>query len=109
VPILCGPCFTSPIDTLPRPGLLYPPIGSSSRNGFDWRQPIYINLAPNYDMTLTPRYMSERGLQLDTQFRYLLSHGHGTLEMDYLPSDKLTDRGRDQESADGIPEDNRRA
>jgi LPS-assembly protein len=109
VPVLYVPWFTFPIDNRRRTGLLYPTIGSSSRNGFDWRQPIYFNLAPNYDLTLTPRYMSDRGLQLGTEFRYLLPHGRGTLDLDYLPSDKLTDRERDNEIAEGIPEDNRRA
>ena len=109
VPVLYVPWFTFPIDNRRRTGLLYPSIGSSGRNGFDWRQPIYFNLAPNYDLTLTPRYMSKRGLQLDTEFRYLLPHGRGDLQFSYLPSDKLTDRGRDGEIADGIPEDNRRA
>lgn len=108
VPILYVPWFTFPIDNRRRTGLLYPTIGSSSRNGFDWRQPIYFNLAPNYDLTLTPRYMSDRGVQLGTEFRYLLPHGRGTLDIDYLPSDKLTDRERDDEIAEGVPEDNRR-
>jgi LPS-assembly protein len=108
VPVLYVPWFTFPIDNRRRTGLLYPTIGSSSRNGFDWRQPIYFNLAPNYDLTLTPRYMSDRGLQLGTEFRYLLPHGRGNLQFTYLPSDKLTDRGRDDEIAEGIPEDNRR-
>jgi LPS-assembly protein len=108
VPVLYVPWFTFPIDNRRRTGLLYPTIGSSSRNGFDWRQPIYFNLAPNYDLTLTPRYMSDRGLQLGTEFRYLLPHGRGNLQFTYLPSDKLTDRERDEEIAEGIPEDNRR-
>jgi LPS-assembly protein len=109
VPVLYVPWFTFPIDNRRRTGLLYPTIGSSGRNGFDWRQPIYFNLAPNYDLTLTPRFMSQRGLQLGTEFRYLLPHGRGSLEFNYLPSDKLTDREHDEEIADGIPADNRRA
>jgi LPS-assembly protein len=109
VPVLYVPWFTFPIDNRRRTGLLYPSIGSSGRNGFDWRQPIYLNLAPNYDLTLTPRYMSERGLQLGAEFRYLLPHGRGTFETAFLPSDNLTDRGRAEEIADGIPKDNRRA
>ena len=34
--------------------------------------PYYLNLAPNYDATLTPRIMTKRGFQLGGQFRYLL-------------------------------------
>ena len=52
--------------------------------------------------------MSERGLQLGTEFRYLLPHGRGNLQFTYLPSDNLTEREHGEEIADGIPEDNRR-
>ncbi|HZW17485.1 MAG TPA: LptA/OstA family protein, partial [Luteimonas sp.] len=71
VPVLYVPWFKFPIDDRRVTGLLYPNVGQSNRNGFDWRQPIYINLAPNYDMTLEPRLMTKRGLMLDTEFRYL--------------------------------------
>src|SRR5690606_36508590 len=87
-------------------------IGSSGRNGFDYRQPIYLNLAPHYDATITPLLMTARGLQLGGQFRYLAERGRGTVEFDYLPSDKLTDRERDEETAEflanGYPLENRR-
>lgn len=108
VPVLYVPWFPFPIDNRRRTGLLYPSIGSSSRNGFDWRQPIYLNLAPNYDMTLTPRLMTNRGLMLGTEFRYLTGTGKGTLDLAFLPSDKLADRDRDREIALGIPPENRR-
>src|SRR5690606_26878801 len=100
VPVLYVPWFPFPVDDRRRTGLLYPGIGSSGRNGFDYRQPIYLNLAPNYDMTLTPRIMTKRGFQLGTQFRYLVEGGRGTLEFSYLPSDQLTDRERERETAE---------
>ncbi|HVR81076.1 MAG TPA: LPS assembly protein LptD [Luteimonas sp.] len=109
VPILYVPWFPFPLDDRRRTGLLYPSIGSSGRNGFDYRQPIYLNLAPNYDMTLTPRFMSARGLQLGAEFRYLTETGRGKFEAAYLPSDKLTDRKRQEEIDLGIPPENRRA
>jgi LPS-assembly protein len=108
VPVLYVPWFQFPIDDRRRTGLLYPSISLSGRNGFDWRQPIYLNLAPNYDMTLTPRLMTDRGFQLGTEFRYLVPGGAGVFEADYLPNDKLTDRDRDDEIAAGIPPENRR-
>ena len=113
VPVLYVPWFPFPIDNRRRSGLLYPRIGLSGRNGFDYRQPIYFNLAPNYDATLTPRLMTQRGFQLGGQFRYLTETGRGTLDFDYLPSDKLTDRERDAETAEflanGYSLDNRRS
>ena len=100
VPVLYVPWLAFPIDDRRRTGLLYPNIGMSSRNGFDWRQPIYINLAPNYDLTLEPRWMSKRGLQLGAEFRYLYRGGRGTLDLQVLPSDDLTWRERPEEIAD---------
>ena len=108
IPVLYLPWFRFPIDDRRRTGLLYPAISSSGRNGFDWRQPIYLNLAPNYDATINPRWMSKRGLQLGGEFRYLTETGRGVLDAAFLPSDKLTDRERDNEIADGVPEENRR-
>lgn len=108
VPVLYVPWFTFPVDNRRRTGLLYPRIGLSGRNGFDWRQPIYLNLAPNYDMTLTPRLMTNRGFMLGTEFRYLIENGQGTFDFAYLPSDKLADREREEEIALGIPPENRR-
>ena len=94
VPVLYLPWFMFPTDERRRTGLLSPSISNSSRNGFDWRQPIYLNLAPNYDATLNPRLMTERGFQLGAQFRYLVDGGRGTLDANWMPDDKLRDRDR---------------
>ena len=112
IPILYAPWFKFPIDDRRQTGLLYPKVALSGRNGFDWTQPIYFNLAPNYDLTLSPRLMTDRGLMLGTEFRYLTPTGRGTLQLDVLPSDKLASRERDQETAEfllnGYPLENRR-
>ncbi len=96
VPVLYLPFFVFPTDERRRTGLLFPSISNSSRNGFDWRQPIYINLAPNYDATISPRLMTARGLMLGGQFRYLIPNGAGTVEANYMPNDRLRDRDRSQ-------------
>ena len=109
VPVLYVPWFPFPIDNRRRSGLLSPSIGLSGRNGFDYRQPYYFNLAPNYDATLIPRLMTDRGLQLGGEFRYLTETGRGVFFGTYLPNDKLTDRDRQEEIDDHVPPDNRRA
>nr|WP_211368480.1 LPS-assembly protein LptD [Pseudoxanthomonas gei] len=98
VPVLYMPWIKFPIDDRRHTGVLYPTISNSGRNGFDYRQPIYLNLAPNYDATLTPRYMSNRGVSLGGQFRYLYENGRGVLDANYMPSDDLL-----QEHADEFP------
>jgi len=91
VPVLYVPWFMFPIDERRRTGLLFPSIANSERNGFDYKQPIYLNLAPNYDMTLYPRVMTNRGTILGVEARYLGNRGQGTLSGAYMPSDDLRD------------------
>jgi LPS-assembly protein len=88
VPILYAPYFTFPINDQRKSGFLTPDIGSRDRTGFDLAVPYYFNLAPNYDLTLEPRYMSKRGLQLRSDFRYLLKNSEGQFGFEYLPDDK---------------------
>lgn len=94
VPIGYVPYMTFPIDDRRKTGLLQPTITDSSRSGREILLPYYINLAPNYDMTLFPRYMSERGVQLGAEVRYLQEHHRGTLRGSYLPDDDLTGTDR---------------
>jgi LPS-assembly protein len=94
VPVIYMPWFMFPTDERRRSGLLFPSVSNSSRNGFDWRQPIYLNLAPNYDATISPRLMTNRGVQLGAEFRYLVEGGAGVAEGFWMPSDDLRDRDR---------------
>ena len=94
VPILYAPWFQFPIDDRRRTGLLFPTLGDSDNTGLDVRQPLYLNLAPNYDATLTPRYMSDRGTQLGTETRYLLPQHTGRANFEYLDKDQRTDERR---------------
>ncbi len=95
VPVLYSPYLSFPLDDSRKSGFLYPTFGLSRRNGFELRLPYYFNLAPNYDATLTPRYLSKRGLMLGGEFRYLTASSHGSIDATYLPNDNLTgyDRG----------------
>jgi len=89
LPILYLPYFQFPIDTRRRTGFLYPVLGQSDKTGFDYAWPIYVNLAPNYDATVTPRFMSRRGLQLGGQFRYLGERSEGSVTGQYLNHDQV--------------------
>jgi len=90
VPILYTPAFSFPLNDARKTGLLVPRIGSSSRTGSEVEIPFYLNLAPNYDFTFTPNLMSKRGVLWQNQFRYLTEKNSGRLQLDYLPSDKVT-------------------
>lgn len=95
LPVFYTPYARFPIDGERHTGFLFPTIGNSTRTGVDARIPFYLNLAPNYDATLTPRYMSDRGSQLGLSGRYLLARGEGQAKFEYLPNDaQFADRSR---------------
>ena len=71
VPILYTPYLEFPLDDRRKSGFLWADIGDDSRGGLDLATPYYFNLAPNYDATFTPRYIDERGVLAELEFRYL--------------------------------------
>lgn len=87
VPVLYVPRFSFPVTDERKSGLLYPTIRSSSRTGMDIEAPYYFNIAPNYDATLAPRYMSERGLMGMAEGRYLSERQRGQVNLEYLHRD----------------------
>lgn len=94
VPILAAPILTFPISDERKSGVLTPSAGVDSINGAQVIVPYYFNLAPNYDLTLTPTVMSKRGLDLEGDFRYLQRSYNGRLRVAAMPSDKLRDENR---------------
>ena len=88
IPIFSFPYYTFPIDARRKTGILQPAIGYSEDNGFDTSLPIYFNLAPNYDWLLTPRLMTERGLQWNNTLRYLSNRSEASAYLSYLPNDQ---------------------
>jgi len=91
VTLLALPYATFPIDDRRRSGFLYPQLGGSNNGGFDLLVPYYLNLAPNYDATLVPRLITERGLMLGGEFRYLFGNQRGEFAGSWLPDDDEAD------------------
>ena len=96
VPIFWLPYFAFPVTAERQSGLLFPNIGSSSSTGAEYEQPLYWNIAPNYDAVIAPRFMTNRGVQLKTEFRYLFKQNQGELQLEYLPKDLDTDTNNDR-------------
>jgi LPS-assembly protein len=88
VPIIYVPYITFPISDKRKTGLLFPEVGNSTRYGSYIAQPIYFNLADNYDLTLTPKYMSDRGLLFQSNFRHINHNSDNILQLEYLNEDK---------------------
>ena len=94
LPILYAPYLSFPIGDARKSGILTPEFGSSGRSGRALSVPYYWNIAPNYDATLTPRLLTDRGLQVESEFRYMTIRHDGTLKFDYLPDDNKIDADR---------------
>ncbi len=84
IPVFYTPYIYFPIDDRRQSGFLPPSLGTSSDTGFFLETPYYFNLAPNYDATLYPTYMTKRGLLLEGEGRYLTKSSQGQFGAAYL-------------------------
>lgn len=94
VPIFYWPRMSFPTNDARKTGFLYPQLGSANDSGFDLIVPYYLNLAPNYDATLKPRYIQERGLMLAAETRYLGEASLTEFEFSWLDHDRKADDRR---------------
>ncbi|MEJ6519584.1 LPS assembly protein LptD [Shewanella bicestrii] len=90
IPVFYIPYMTVPVSDKRKTGFLYPSFSTSTTNGFEVSAPYYWNIAPEYDLTFTPNYMSSRGLFTKTEFRYLAGEAqNGRLNLEYLGNDQM--------------------
>ncbi|ACD15099.1 LPS-assembly protein LptD [Paraburkholderia phytofirmans] len=94
VPVFASPWLSFPLSGQRRSGVLPPTFSLSSSNGFELSVPYYFNIAPNRDLTVTPRLISKRGVQLQSTFRYLSPTYSGSITGEFLPDDHLTKTNR---------------
>lgn len=93
VPVLYTPYLYFPLDDRRQSGILTPSYSTSTDSGAEVTVPYYFNLAPNYDATLYPRYMSKRGLLMDGEFRHMSAVSYSELNAAYLDDEEFgTDR-----------------
>jgi LPS-assembly protein len=91
VPFLYLPYFQFPIDDRRMSGILTPRIGYADRDGANLNLPVYWNMAPNYDMTITPAWYQNLGLQLNTENRYLFEKHYGQIDLSYIDDEEYDD------------------
>lgn len=112
IPVFYLPYLNFPIDDRRQSGFLPPEFRTSSINGPSVRLPYYFNLAPDYDATLYPYYMNDRGLQLGLETRFLTEQLTGHMYGEYLYDDRRFAYFRDRKLASPDypdPDDPRRA
>ncbi|GAA4013466.1 LPS-assembly protein LptD [Actimicrobium antarcticum] len=94
VPILAAPAMSFPLSDARKSGVLPPTIGATNRGGLEVTVPYYFNIAPNRDLTLYPKVIAQRGLQLGAWARYLDPMYAGETKIEGLLKDKLTGTDR---------------
>lgn len=94
VPVAGAPAFSFPLNSERRTGVLPPLFGYSSKSGADITVPYYFNLAPNRDLTIFPRVLTGRGVQLGEDFRYIGNGYSGRIRGEFLPDDRKAERNR---------------
>jgi LPS-assembly protein len=85
--ILAAPFATFPLERRRKSGILTPYYANSTTRGVELGLPYYWNIAPEYDATLTPIYMTKRGAMLKNEFRYLDRDFTGETRFEFMPKD----------------------
>ena len=94
VPILAAPEMSFPMSDARKSGLLPPTIGTTNRGGLEVTEPYYLNIAPNRDLTLYPKVIARRGIQLGADARYLAPTYSGETRIEGLINDRQTHTDR---------------
>ena len=94
VPILAATSLSFPLSSERKSGFLPPTIGATSKGGTELTVPYYFNLAPNYDLTIYPKYYAKRGFQMGAHARYLGQSYDGETYVEILPADNEAKRDR---------------
>jgi LPS-assembly protein len=92
-----------PLNDAPSSGFLPPSVGSTRTGGLDVEIPYYLKLAPNYDATLSPRLLSDRGVMFNGEARYLSTSTENTVSLSYLAGDDQFDEATAEILGSGSP------
>jgi LPS-assembly protein len=76
IPMAYLPYFSTPDPTVKRKtGFLMPAYSNYTTYGYGVETPFYWAIAPDYDATFSPRFMSRQGVLLQAEFRQRLMNG----------------------------------
>ncbi|MDH5525402.1 MAG: LPS assembly protein LptD, partial [Desulfobulbaceae bacterium] len=85
LPLFYTPFLTFPAKTKRETGFLFPEWSHSSRDGFGFMTPFFVNISPSSDVTLYPGFYDTRGMLYGGQYRYVAAEGsHGNFMFSHL-------------------------
>ena len=81
-PVFYAPYLSAPDSSVnKKTGFLAPSFVSGSSLGYGFSIPYFINLAPSYDLTLIPTYLSKQGLLGEVDWRQRLENGQYSIRL----------------------------
>jgi LPS-assembly protein len=108
VPVAYTPYFSYPDPSVKRrSGFLIPGLHYGNDYGFGISTPYFWALAPNADLTIAPRFMTEQGVLGDVEWRHRLANGmysvrgFGIYELDPDRTEDVDSRWRGAVQSDG--------
>jgi LPS-assembly protein len=104
VPLLRLPVISFPVGNARKSGVLFPSLGSTTSSGAQLAVPYYWNIAPNQDMTITPTWYTRRGIDLETEYRFLTASTRGSLIGNLLPNDDRANSTRSRLKINSLTE-----
>ncbi|WP_459721478.1 LPS-assembly protein LptD [Sideroxyarcus sp. TK5] len=90
VPFLYTPWMDFALNDDKRSGFLGPVFGSTNSGGSEITLPYFWDIAPNLDVTFSPRHISKRGTQFNNEMRYLQPRYSGEINADVLAGDRVS-------------------
>ena len=91
IPVFYTPYISFPINDERKTGFLIPSFGSDEVSGNVFEFPWYWNIAKNQDATITPRFYTDRGVQLGAEYRLKTRSSSTFIYGEVLPNDNLFD------------------
>jgi LPS-assembly protein len=91
LPILYTPYWQTPLRR--RSGMLLSLPGTSSQRGTEWALPLYLAPSPDWDATLTPHWMSKRGVATGLELRHASTIGKEEISGEAI-HDRVTNNNR---------------
>ena len=106
IPVLYSPYFYYPANRDRQSGFLMPEFATSDRKGTEYNQPFFWAISDSSDATFYADYMSNRGLKLGAEYRYILSErSQGAIMLDGFHDQKVDDGIGDESDKYGFLDD----
>ena len=88
VPVFWLPYATFPLDDRRESGFLFPTFGLQQPARIRLHAAVLLQPRADYDATLLPRIMTDRGFMLGGEFRYLTDSSNGIFNFEVIPNDQ---------------------